>query len=242
MRFLFVAAALACSIFIPVPSAGFAFADDAMPAPLAEAVARRRTESGARSNWRFTLTVESEVGTIVGRYDGALEESRQWTLVSPSSADITDEQLDVWTATIEPDGEEDADDGGLFFSDEEADIFGGNYVVLPAGENRLSYGFTPHMGDDGDGDRMEGHINGEVTIIRDAGVIESVRIFAPESFKPHPIARLHTFELRFDFDLLEGQSVPHMTHFSTQLSGNAAFQDFSQHLTLSFSDVVYIGQ
>jgi hypothetical protein len=238
MRSLLVSIAVFCTISGATPA--LALVDDVMPAQLAEAVARRHVEAGARENWRFTLTVESEVGTIIGRYDGSLLADQQWTLLSPTRADMTEEQIDVWIDTIEPDEGETAD-GGLFFSDEEADIFGGDYVVLPATENRLSFGFTPNMGDD-DGARMEGHINGEVVIVEDTGVIESVRIFAPESFKPHPIARLHTFELRFGFELLDGQSVPHMTSFSTQLSGNAAFQEFSQDLTLRFSDVEYIGQ
>jgi hypothetical protein len=238
MRSLLVSITAFCAIsgYTPV----WALMDDVMPAQLADAVARRHVEAGARENWRFTLTVESEVGTIIGRYDGSLLADQQWMLLSPMRADMTEEQMDIWIDTIEPDEGETAD-GGLFFSDEEAEIFGGDYVVLPAATNRISYGFTPNLGDE-DGARMEGHINGEVTIVQDTGVIESVRVFAPESFKPHPIARLHTFELRFGFELLDGQSVPHMTSFSTQLSGNAAFQDFSQDLTLRFSDVEYIGQ
>lgn len=234
------AAALICS--------AAAFSDSSIyPQPVSDALAMTHDASD-EAVWRFTMRVSMNDDSMHVGFDGAQADGAQWTLLSPASPDaLTGDLSDMWTDMVTPDDTEDAEDregggmsigsdGGLFFTVETASMIAGNVQRLSGAQ----YSFDPDIDPDSDeNDSMAAHLDGELALAS-AGHVEQIRIFAPESFKPNPAARIHEFELVMDFQQLDGLPAPIMTSMSTVVDVSALFQRQQQSVRFEFSDVEYI--
>jgi hypothetical protein len=234
MRSLFASILILCGISSPV------LCDDSRPALLEQALSVPETAIWQASDWRYTLTISSSEGPIIGRFDGAADIESQWTLISPTMDGLSDSQLELWNDTIEDDPDDDGN--GLLFGADEAEMIGGDIVELSSTPIHVTYGFTPDLSEDNGDDPLGGHVRGEVTVRRENPAVQSLRVYAPESFKPHPIARLNVFEMQMEFGFVDGLDHPLLQNFQTIIEGRAAFQAFGEHLTMRVTDIEYLGQ
>jgi hypothetical protein len=233
MRIFIALAVFFCGTSSPV------FSDDSRPALLEQALSGPETIVWDASDWRYTMTISSNDGPIIGRFDGSQELESQWTLISPTFDALSDSQTELWNDTIEDDPDDDGN--GLLFGVDEADMIGGDIVELSSTTINVTYGFTPDLSEDNGDDPLGGHIRGEVTVRRENPAVQSMRVYAPESFKPHPIARLNVFEMQMHFGSVEGLDHPMLQSFQTTIEGRAAFQSFGEHLTMNITDIEYLG-
>jgi hypothetical protein len=238
--FAATAAALICS--------AAAYSDSSIhPQPVSDALAMTHDASN-EAVWRFNVRVSMDDHSMDVGFNGALEDGAQWTLLSPASPeDLVDDLSDMWTDMITPDDSENADDGdggglsigsdgGLFFTAETASMVAGNVQRMAGGQ----YSFDPDIDPESEeNDSMAEYLDGELALAS-AGHVEQIRIFAPESFKPNPAARIHAFELIMNFQHLDGLPAPVMTSMSTVVDVSALFQRQQQSVRFEFSDVEYI--
>jgi len=224
---------------------GAAFSDSSLyPQPVSDALTRTHDASD-EAVWRFNMRVSMNDDVMVVGFDGAQADGAQWTLLAPETSDaLTGDLSDMWADMITPDDNDDSEegglsvgsDGGLFFTAETAAMIAGN-VRRVAGNQ---YSFDPDIDPDSDeSDSMVEHLDGELALAT-TGFIEQIRIFAPESFKPNPAARIHVFELVMDFQQLDNLPAPIMTSMSTVVDVSALFQRQQQSVRFEFSDVEYI--
>ncbi|OLF73175.1 hypothetical protein AWH62_09560 [Maricaulis sp. W15] len=205
--------------------------------PVLDATLSRSAVPTDKSEWRFTITMTNEDGVMVGRFDGTRPEAERWQLVSPALDDLSEMQSGMWTGLQEPD--EDEDDSGLFFSADGSDIVPGSLTLADEAGDRLVFNFDPQL--DEDDQAMADHVQGALTVSRDQLAVTQLRVWAPESFKPHFAVRLNRFEMVQQFDQLDGLPAPVLTRMSQEISGRAAFQTFEQSFELTFTDIEYLG-
>ena len=202
-------------------------------------------------DWRFTLRVTNDDGELVGRFDGSLADGERWQLVSPPEDELSDMQAGLWAGFAEDedeDGDEDGDDeagdddtgNGLFFSLAEADIAPGSLSLAEETGSGWIFDFEPELGDE----EMDvaGHLRGRLTIGGRPTEVQELRLWAPESFKPHFAVRLHAFEMVQAYERVDGVPAPVLTRLSQSISGSAAFQGFDQSFELAFSDIEFLGE
>lgn len=213
------------------------------PEPLADALAMTY-EAPEEAHWRYVMQVTMNDASMQVRFDGSQPDGEQWQLVAPASEDgLADILVDVWQDLNQPDAEdENAGDGisinateGLFFSSDTADVVAGD--VVSTGTNQFT--FRPDLGSDEEDDAMRSFMTGELSLAP-AGHVDQIRVFAPESFKPHVAARVHAFEMVIRFDRIEGLPAPIMTLLSTEIDISAMFQRQQQAVRFEFSDVEYV--
>lgn len=217
------------------------------PQPLADALERTYDASDS-AVWHFTMEVTIEGEQMRVRFDGTQPDGADWALLFPDHPDDLSAPLaDIWTDMNTPDdGEEDDNSGsvsigagGLFFDTDTAAIIAGDVVQAPSEARGLRYDFRPDLNPgEEDNDVMEDHLAGQVDV-SPAGHVSRIRIFAPESFKPNPAARVHTFEMHMEFEQIEDLPAPIMTLMSTDVEVSALFQRQSQSIQFRFSDVEY---
>ena len=205
--------------------------------PVLDAALARSVVSTQESEWRFTVTMNNEDGVIVGRFDGTLPEGERWQLVSPTLEELSDMQSGMWSGLQEPEDDEDA---GLFFSAGDSDIVPGSLTLAEDSGDALVFRFEPQM--DEDDMAMAGNIVGALTVSRDSLAVTQLRVWAPDSFKPHFAVRLNSFDMVQEFHQLDGLPAPVLTRMSQQISGSAAFQSFEQSFELAFSEIEYLGE
>lgn len=221
-----------------------AHAQETLHPVLAEAFAN--SELAAREeDWRFTLRVTNADGELVGRFDGSLAEGERWQLVSPPEGELSDMQAGLWQGFSEDGNDEDdaADDdvsNGLFFSFAEADIAPDSLRLEEETGSGWVFEFEPALGDD-DMD-VAGHLRGRLTIGGTPAEVRELRLWAPESFKPHFAVRLQAFEMIQAYQRVDGVPAPVLTRLSQTISGSAAFQSFDQSFELAFSEIEFLGE
>lgn len=229
-----------------VSSAAYSSDFSAYPQPLAEALAITY-ESPEDAVWHFTMDVTVQGDSMRVRFDGSQPDGSDWTLLSPSDPDALPEALaDIWEDMNTPREEgEEAEGGvsiggdGLFFDGETAAMVSGG-IELIEGAAAPAYRFIPDLNPgEEEEDVMEEHLSAELTIAP-AGYVQTIRIFAPESFKPNPAARVHTFEMAMEFDQVDGLPAPILTRMTTDVEVSALFQRQEQSIEFRFSDVEYV--
>lgn len=232
--------------------------------PLVRAALTAAHEGDEDDVWRFTLRANyGEMGEFTARYDSGQEEGERWTLVSPASLSAMSEELrEQWVDLSTPDeqeaaapaeGEETEEEtgqsfgiggggSGLFFSADTADLVSGDVRELRRSGGRAVYAFVPNMSDgeeDAEADAFGENLSGELTVAEGDAFVERIRIYAPASFKPHPIARVHEFEMVMEFAREDGLPGPIVCNFSTRIDISAMFQRQTQDISFTFSDVEY---
>lgn len=202
------------------------------------------------SAWRYTVTVTSGDGVMVGRFDGARPQGEEWALVSPPEEELSEFQAELWSGFNDRDGGEDEDEGGdgsaegygsgLFFSVDDSDIVPGSLALAEEAADALIFSFAPQLEGREEIDMGE-YLTGALTVSRDPAVVTRLRMWAPESFKPHFAVRLNTLDIVQDFTTIDGLPAPVLTRLSQTIRGSAAFQDFDQSFELVFSEIEYSG-
>jgi hypothetical protein len=222
--------------------AGPAIADDPLtPAPVEQALARSVVD-GVRDDWRFTITISSADGDVVGRFDGDAAPAEQWRLVSPTDVELSDGQSELWADIIDP-SEDDDEGDGLFFSVEDIEMQPGSFDLLSEQTGEAIYGFTPELTGDTDEDAaFAENLQGELSIAVDTPHVRQVRIFAPRSFKPHMAVRINAFEIVQEYEIMDGLPAPVLRRFAQTIEGSAAFQQFQENVEFRFSEIEYLGR
>lgn len=212
--------------------------------------------------WRYTMRADfGEEGSFTGRFDGSRPEAEQWTLVSPTSLEqMSDELRDSWQDMIAPETESDdgeeteegggasfsfsSDGSGLFFTADSADIIGGDIREVRNDAARVHYTFRPDMAEgeeaDSEDTAFNEHVAGELIVAQPDPFVQRIRVFAPESFKPHFLARIHEFELVLEFVRQAGLPAPVLSRVTTRVEASAMGQQISQGISFQFSDIEYI--
>ncbi len=243
-RFGFAAAVLALVILFDV-SRTPAFAQDAPePAETEQAVAAQRPalivealKSGApigQSDWAFTQALSNGDGEIVLRHDPALDEG-PWRLVKPPVETASDDVLEI------VEGIRAAGRGAEVLGYENLSAALGTDIVLAREEARtMVYRFQPVAPPEGGRGRAASFmekLRGELTVRKsgagaDASApwIESVRLFAPESFKPNFAARITSFEQIATYRIVDG--LPLLEESRTAVAGSAMFSGFEESVTV----------
>jgi hypothetical protein len=220
--------------------AGLAAAQD-LPVPVEQALAMSVSD-GARADWRFTITIASADGDVIGRFDGAAQATDQWQLISPVRADLTEDQIALWDDVIDPSDEDESGDG-LFFSLDDIEMEPGSFNLISQTSGAATYGFAPVMhGDNEEEAVFSENLEGELRIGVDSPHVQQIRIFAPASFKPHMAVRISAFEITQDYAVMEGLPAPVLQRFTQTIEGSAAFQQFSENVEISFSEIEYLAR
>ncbi|WP_304075722.1 hypothetical protein [Maricaulis maris] len=222
---------------------GLALAEqDAWPAPLATAFASAvETEADRRENWRFLADAYTVDGPLALRFDGEhLDVENGWSLVSPSMDGLTAAQRTAYAEIISPDEDED-DAGGLFLAMDAAELIGGEIQLLAETDSALTYTFTPYLGPEEMDIAIARHLIGQVSVRRDGSGLASIRLHAPERFRPHLVVRIDSFDLVMEFQRLDGLTAPVLRRLSSRIEGSAAFQDLDEVTEMTFSEVEYLG-
>ncbi|WP_300528380.1 hypothetical protein [Maricaulis sp.] len=212
--------------------------------PLLDAALARGLDETEASAWRYTVTATTQDGVMVGRFDGAQPIGQEWTLVSPAEADLSDFQSEIWTGfSRRGENADEAAEGygsGLFFSVDDSDIVPGSFSLAEEAADLLVFSFEPQLEGNEEIDMAE-HLSGALTVSRDPAVVTQLRMWAPESFKPHFAVRLNTLDIVQEFTQLDGMPAPVLTRLSQTIRGSAAFQEFDQSFELVFSEIEYSG-
>lgn len=227
-----------------------------LPAPLQAALAAHASDDAEAGTWKYTVTIASQDGPVVGHYDGALDEHARWSLVSPTIDALSEAQRAAWdgmgrerddaaaendTAAVGSGGlVQFGQSGGLFFGADEVEMIAGGVELLSSTPTHIMYGFDPYM-DSGRVGEIGHFMRGEISVRLDPPAVEMLRIYAPESFRPIIVARINTFEIRMDYTADAAMPAPVLQQYSLQINGNAAFRQFSQAVGLVYSDIEYLG-
>lgn len=212
--------------------------------PLLDSALARGLDETEASAWRYTVTVTSADGVMVGRFDGARPEGQEWALVSPPEEELSEFQSELWSGFNDRNGEDDDAEGygsGLFFSVDDSDIVPGSFALAEEAADALVFSFDPKLEGRAEIDMGE-YLTGALTVSRDPAVVTRLRMWAPESFKPHMAVRLNTLDIVQDFTWIEGLPAPVLTRLSQTIRGSAAFQEFDQSFELVFSEIEYSGR
>lgn len=209
-----------------------------VPGPL-DAAMSNSVEDGERADWRFTMTIDSADGQVVGRYDGAVSEEGSWTLVSPARDAMTEGQAAIWEDIIDPSEDED-EGGGLFFDPDDIEMEPGTFSLLSEEGARAVYAFAPLL--DTDEAEFADALSGELVVDGSDPQIRQIRVFARDSFKPHMAVRINEFEIVQEYAPMDGMPAPVLQRFSQVIRGSAAFQSFEESVEIRFSEIEYIAQ
>jgi hypothetical protein len=205
--------------------------------PVLETALTRPSITVDERDWRFIVTMTNEDGAMVGRFDGTRPEGARWELVSPTLDELSDMQAGMWTGLQEPD--DDDEDSGLFFSADDSDIAPGSLELAEETADHLVFSFRPDF--EGEEAAMAEHVRGALTVAREDASVTRLRMWAPESFKPHFAVRLTQFDMVQEYTAIDGLPAPVLTHLRQSISGRAAFQSFDQSFELAFSEIEFLG-
>lgn len=206
-----------------------------------DAALERSVPQDRDEDWRFTLTFTGAEGELVARFDGTRAEAERWQLVSPVEAELTEDQRAVWDEIVTRD-EEDDEEGGLFFSREDALYQPGTLNLHLQDADDVTYRFQPVLdADDPEDAAFAEYLTGEITVGRHEPGVRHVRLWAPDSFKPNFAVRVSRFEIVQEFADLDGLPAPVMVRMRQDIAGNAAFQSFEESFEIGFSEIEYLG-
>lgn len=236
MKSVCLAACAVAALTLSAPSS--VQAQDVMPAILADALAQSAVASDV-AHWQFTVNFSSEDGDLVARFDGARPEDQRWTLVSPAADAMNEMQAEVWSDLI-TDDEDESD--GLFFHVSDADFDWETASLEAENSSSVIFSFQPdaEQADDEDLAFLE-HIRGEMTIDRTDAEVSRIRIYAPESFKPHFAVRVREFEMVQTYSRVDGIPRPVLTRMSQNVRASAMMQTVEESFSIEFSDIRYSG-
>ncbi len=212
--------------------------------PLLDTALARGLDETEASAWRYTVTATTQDGVLVGRFDGAQPIGEEWTLVSPAEDELSDFQSEIWSGfSRRGENADEAAEGygsGLFFSVDDSDIVPGSFALAEEAADALVFSFQPQLEGREEIDMGE-YLTGALTVSRDPAVVTQMRMWAPESFKPHMAVRLNTLDIVQEFTQFDDLPAPVLTRLSQTIRGSAAFQAFDQSFELVFSEIEYSG-
>lgn len=251
MRALAPAAIAALAPALALFAAAPTRADEAAPPSLLEIAAyaaQERAEPGQR--WAFTRTITRGAEPLVARFDPSAPEDARWTLVAPEAEEaLSKEQRAIFRDLQKndaPDNEVVLGADGEPFVAEEA--FGTDIRLVREDASEAVFGFTPTDGVSmagGEGEEREerdvsAFLSGEVVVAKDEPAFRTMHIFAPSSFKPHPIARVTKLDVVITFGETEPGGPMALVSMDNEVAGRALFQAFEQSFQVVNSDFVRV--
>lgn len=213
-------------------------AQDAMPSLLAEALARSAVD-GDPAEWEFTVSFRSDGGDLIARFDGSRPEQERWTLVSPAREEFNETHEEVWSDLTQDDED---DSGTLFFHVTDAEFDWDSATLVGETPEAVTFGFTPDASEAEEGDMVFlENIRGELTIDRDDAEVSQMRLYAPDSFKPHFAVRIREFEVVQTYSRIDGMPRPVLTRMTQNVRASAMMQNFNENFSIEFTDIRYSG-
>jgi hypothetical protein len=177
---------------------------------------------------------------VVARAERRLPAPTVYTLIEPQNEDaLTAGQREIWES-LRPDAEGDeAEDGtpqtrrsSLFLDSEGVRAMLGARAELVREEGgEAVYRFQPTaLNPDEPAPDFIDRISGEIALRE--GRVAWIRLFAERSFKPHPAARINTFDIRMEYAPDPRFDAPLLRATRAEVSGSAMFQSFEQDMVM----------
>jgi hypothetical protein len=213
---------------------------DAALVEAAIAAMESRAEPGQR--WSFLRTVTVGEESFTATFDPSRPADEVWSLASPASEDALSRELRGAYRGMRD--ETDADLELVFGGDPEEEVELRDQIeglaLLSEDAIRAVFSFAPGgallgPGDGGEAPGWVRHLSGELTVAKAAPVIETLRVFAPESFKPVPVARIDEMELVTRFAEIEPGGPVATVSIHIRAVGNALFRAVDQSMLMEHS-------
>jgi len=244
MRALRIAAAL--SAFAILASTTLATAASAQSLlEVAGRVAHDRGEPGQR--WAFTQTITRDDVALSIRFDPSLPEGERWMLLAPVEDALTKEQRAIFRDVVEdqaPDVEVVVGADGEGF--DLTGSFGVDVALLREDAREAVFRFSPRNGvslsgggDDGEDEQnvdVAEHLTGEIIVTKDGPTLQTIHVYATESFKPHPVARVSRLDVIMTFAEIEPGGPLALVSTTNEVAGRALFQPFEESFQIVNSD------
>lgn len=197
------------------------------------AAAARDPETVGR--WAFTVDFQgSEAIAFQAAFDPRLPEGERWSIVD---VDLNDAPAGVKRAYEAMSDDPDADLDLVL--DAETAMIEGDIARLDETGEAVVFGYLPsarHIGDDEEAAEMAERLRAEATVERAGPRIASVRMYATESFKPVPVARIDEMEITYAFTTPEAGGPTFVAGSVTRVAGRAMFRGFAQTVTVTYRD------
>jgi len=215
---------------------------------IAGQAAHDRGEPGQR--WAFTQTITRDDSALSARFDPSRPEGERWTLLTPAQDALTDEQQAIFNLLTDdqaPDVEVIVGGDGEPF--DMANSFGVGAALLREDAGEVVFGFSPSegvsMSGGGDGEdqrsvEVSEHLTGEVMVSRDGPTLRAIRVYATDSFKPHPVARITRLDITMTYGEIEPGGPLALVSTSNEVAGRALFQAFEESFQITNSDFVRV--
>jgi hypothetical protein len=210
------------------------------PALVEAAVRAIEARAEPDQRWSFTRTVTRGGESFSARFDPSRPAEDAWTLVSQGGVEgLSKEMRRLFDGLA--DEEEPDSDVVLGGEDEEGESFGeqlgGAFALLREDDAEAAFTFAPSQVGSADEEPPDflSALSGELIIDKAAPLISSMRIFAEESFKPAPIARITAFEVTMGYAEVEPGGPVAMVLLDTHVAGSALFQEFEEAVRIENS-------
>lgn len=212
--------------------------------------AHDRGEPGQR--WAFTQTITRDNVALSIRFDPSLPEGERWVLLAPVEDALTKEQRSIFRDVAEdqaPDVEVVVGADGEGF--DVTDSFGVDVAMLREDAREAVFSFSPRNGvslsgggDDGEDQQsvdVAEHLTGEITVTKDGPTqdgptLQTIHVYATESFKPHPVARVSRLDVIMTFAEIEPGGPLALVSTTNEVVGRALFQPFEESFQVVNSD------
>ena len=197
--------------------------------------AEARLEGHESTRFSFRKTIEQPDVRVVLRYDPS--QKPPWSVIG-EGADAADAAVRSHNESLA--GAEEPPDRDALITDPRRLLTAGETDFLREEDGAWVYNFDLREGVEmvGGGERADitRYLAGEVFVDKESGRLSGMRFFAPEPFKPAPVAKVKEMNVRIDFAPVDGGEGPLVSvREETKVSGSAMFQSFSEQSTTTYS-------
>ena len=186
----------------------------------------------------FTRTISNEAASYTVRYDPTKPAEDAWTLIEPASPDDLDKSLH---RSFEGLGKQGKPDQALLLQAKDesgastVDSLGTNIQLVKEDDATATFAFDPKLPDNQK--NLQGALKGELVVAKDGPTFQSLRVYAPESFKAS-IARIDEMDTVTRYGLLTpGGPIGWMSQ-DVHTKGKALFKKFDETWHVVNSDFV----
>lgn len=208
-----------------------------------------RMLASSYDGWTFLQTTTGEEDEKVEHFDSSKEKENRWTLLTLNGKKPTKKQIkkylnDKRNDVLRQEKEDENGDG----EDAKGNKFliklikPGSVKFIEANSSHKIYQFQPKM--DGGDEAMEGHVFGEITVLRDNPMVTQIRLYIKEAFSVK-IAKIKEFETLMKFAPVnpenQATSPIFIQSIQAKAKGKAAlFFSFDRSSLVTYSDFVEV--
>ncbi len=239
---MFLSRAAVAACFVIALGAPAAAQDERALVDAAVAEALSRAEAAPRFALTQTIENMNSGARYVVRFDPTLPEfdpespeASRWSILEPAEAELNEDALEVWNGVRQ---QNDADIDVMM--EEPARLIPAELVAQGEAEGQALYAgrLTETMEINGEppSRAMRRNLAVELAVDAQTSLISRYRLFAEQSFRPMMAARINEFDLAMTFDEAWSGGPIVLTSVEQQIAGSAFFNDFSEHMRVTYSD------